>query len=252
MSEEKIPFDFEAVFQPDDYLYFYELTITDEVTDRQVAFLENELDLDRPQRILDLACGYGRHANRLAAKGHSVVGMDTSETFLNMARDEAAAKKLEITYLRGDMREIDFDNEFDRVLMLFTAVGYFDDETNIRVFQNVARALKPGGLFCFDAPNRDYIAKMLRHHHVTDRDGDIMIDRNSFDTFTGRLHNRRTVIRNGRKREFEFSIRLYNPTELSSILKKSGLEIVGFYGDWEGRPTAGDLRMITVARKTIP
>ena len=62
-------FDFDAVFDVDDYLFFYRDTLTEEVSQRQVDFLVEALDLDEPCDILDLACGFGRHANRLAALG---------------------------------------------------------------------------------------------------------------------------------------------------------------------------------------
>jgi len=249
MSDDNPKFDFEAVFDPDDYIYFYEDMATEELTEKQVAFLVRELQLDKSVRILDLACGYGRHANRLAQRGYLVVGMDYSEAFLDIARKEAEAKGLDIKYLRGDMREMNFDNEFDRVIMMFTAVGYFNDQENYKVFQNVSRALKPGGLLCFDTINRDLMLKNFRPHVVTDKNGDMMIDRNSFDSVTGRITNRRTIIRNGQKREFEFSIRLYNPTEIELLLNQAGLKIVRFYGDWEGIPMANDWRMIVTARK---
>ncbi|MFZ5981099.1 MAG: SAM-dependent methyltransferase [Candidatus Zixiibacteriota bacterium] len=249
MSEKKFPFDFEAVFQPDDYLYFYGLTITDEVSDKQTAFLERELKLVQSMRVLDLACGYGRHANRLARKGCTVVGVDTSEAFLELARKEAETERLTVTYLKQDMRRIDFNGEFDRIIMMFTAVGYFDDDENMTVFRNITRALKPGGLFCFDTFNRDLFLKNIRTCHVTDNNDDTMIDRVSFDSVTGRLHNRRTIIRHGKKRDFEFSIRLYNPTEIKLILKEAGLNVVNFYSDWESNPLNNNPRMITVARK---
>ena len=65
-------FDSQAVFEVDDYLYFYSEMLTNELTDRQVAFIREILDLNSPKRILDLACGFGRHANRLAKLGHEI------------------------------------------------------------------------------------------------------------------------------------------------------------------------------------
>ncbi|HSB67602.1 MAG TPA: hypothetical protein VLD65_13575, partial [Anaerolineales bacterium] len=67
-------FDFAAVFDVDDYLYFYGEMLTDERTDTEVRALVGMLELDNPKRILDLACGFGRHSNRLAALGHTITG----------------------------------------------------------------------------------------------------------------------------------------------------------------------------------
>ena len=91
-------FDFEAVFEPEDYLYFYGDALTEERTAKEVEFLVRELKLDRPMRILDLACGYGRHANRLAQLGHSMVGVDITAGFLEMAKENARDKGVKVSY----------------------------------------------------------------------------------------------------------------------------------------------------------
>ena len=121
-------FDLEQVFDVDDHLYFYRDMLTDERTDAEVASLVKLLELDAPMDILDLACGYGRHANRLAALGHRLTGVDLMEGFIELARKEAAEKSLLVLYQQGDMRRIAFREEFDRVMVLFTAFGYFDDD----------------------------------------------------------------------------------------------------------------------------
>jgi 2-polyprenyl-3-methyl-5-hydroxy-6-metoxy-1,4-benzoquinol methylase len=69
-------FDFNAVFDVEDYMYFYSEQLTDERTEAEVSALVRLLELDSPKKILDLACGYGRHTNRLAALGHTMTGID--------------------------------------------------------------------------------------------------------------------------------------------------------------------------------
>jgi SAM-dependent methyltransferase len=86
---EQPEFDFEAVFEVEDYMRFYADTLPPEVSDRQVAFLVEKLGLNASACILDLACGFGRHANCLAALGHHVAGLDLTAGFLEMAAREA-------------------------------------------------------------------------------------------------------------------------------------------------------------------
>ena len=249
-EKQEYEFDFEAVFDVDDYFYFYKDVITDEVTDKQVHFLVRELGLDRPRKILDLACGHGRHANRLAAQGHEVTGVDLTAGFLEVARKEAAEEKLQVDYMQKDMRDISFNEEFDRVLLMFTALGYFRDEENLKVLVNIHRALKPGGLFCFDTFSRDLLLKKFRADHITDKGEDLMLDRNRFDPVTGYIHNHRTIIRDGKRKDFGFSIRLYNPTEITLILKQAGFSSVKMFSNWESEPlTDESLRMIVVVQK---
>jgi hypothetical protein len=136
-------------------------------------------------------------------------------------------------------------------MMLFTSFGYFEDEDNFRVLENVARALTPNGLFILDIPNRDMTLKTISQAHVTEKNGDLMIDRVNFDTRTGRMHNYRIVIRNGVRKEKPFFVRLYNPTELRDWLVRAGMEINLIYGGYDISPLGEDSRrMIVVAMRT--
>ena len=244
-------FDIECVFEVDDYMHFYEDSLTDERSDREVASLVQLLELDTPKRILDLPCGFGRHANRLAALGHTVTGVDYQSGFLQIARQQAAEMDVQVDYRQGDMRDVDFTGTFDRVLILFSSFGYFSDEENLQVLRNVARALEPGGLLALDFPNRDVMLKTMQPCHVDEKNGDLMINRNSFDPVTGRLHNRRIVVRGGVRKDKPFSIRLYNATEIRDLLHQAGLEVYGLYGGWDGGPLSTDARrMVVIARKS--
>ncbi len=243
-------FDFEAVFEPDDYLYFYEDRLTDERTNKEVEFLIKELKLDKTMKILDLACGYGRHTNRLAEKGFNVIGVDINPGFLEIAKRDAKEKGIKVEYIQEDMRKISYKEEFDRILLLFTSFGYFEDEENFKVLENIARALKPGGLFCFDTLNRDIFLKNFLPYIVVEKGNDLMIDRNTFDSITGRLYTQRIVIRNGKRKDKPFFVRLYNPTEIRDLLKRAGLSICNMYSDFDSKSFTNDSRrMVIIAKK---
>jgi len=244
-------FDIQSVFDVDDYIYFYSDLLTDERTEAEVAALVRLLQLeDGPKKVLDLACGFGRHTNRLAALGHHVTGIDLMPGFLDLARKDAQAHSLAVEYLQGDMRNLDYQEAFDRVMLLFTAFGYFDDAENTRVVRNICRALKPGGLFVVDVPNRDTFLRNYTPAMVTEKGSDLMIDRLSLDTERGRWVNRRIIIRNGVRKDKPFSIQLYNPGEFRAVLSAAGLELVNMYGGWTGVPLSMDShRMVVVAAK---
>lgn len=242
--------DLEAVFEAEDYIYFYAESLTDERSDAEVTGLVQLLGLDAPMRILDLACGFGRHANRLAALGHSVVGIDYTPGFLELARSDAQRMGVEVDYRHGDMRTLDLRGEFDRVLILFTSFGYFSDQMNATVLANASRALKPGGLLGLDLPNRDMTLKTLVPAMVDEKEGNLMINRSLFDLASGRWFNDRIVIRDGVRRDKPFSIRLYNLSEIRQLLTDVGLELQAVYADWRGQSLSPESRgMAIVARK---
>lgn len=246
-------FDPKAVFDAEDYLYFYKDSLKDEYTEEEVHFLVRELGLDQPKKILDLACGHGRHANRLAGLGHDLTGVDQSKDFLAIARDDARKSKVTVCYICADSREYTSPAAYDCVIHLFSSFGYFSDPDNERVIRNVADSLRLGGLFCLDILNRDAFLKDCPRFSVREKNSDLMIDRNRFDPLSGRLSNFRIIIRDGRRKDTPFFLRLYNPTEIVALLEQTGFVLEKVFGDWKGNRFDGDSkRMILIARKACP
>src|SRR6478752_9437888 len=90
-------------------------------TERTEQEIKRALPMLRPQggeRVLDLACGTGRHSLELVRQGFSVVGVEIGEELVEIARKDAAEQGLEAEFIQGDLRELDFDAEFDIVLNL--------------------------------------------------------------------------------------------------------------------------------------
>jgi len=255
MSEKTLEtplFDLENVFEVEDYLFAYGDDLTHERTEAEIQLLVKLLELDRPLKILDLACGFGRHANRLAALGYKVTGIDFMPGFLKIAREEAREMGIQVDYRQGDMRQIDFKGEYDRVTLLFTSFGYFEDAENELVVQKMAQALKPGGLLLLDTMNRDTAMLHLSGDEVIEKDGGLLINRMSFDTLSGRFLNRRIVIRNGQRKDKPYSIRMYNAAEIGSMLERAGLVEFKMLGH-DGQPLAANncRRLVVLARKPL-
>lgn len=118
------------------YLSTYIDRLTPEQTTKEVDFIVSTLDLEKGAKILDLACGHGRHSLELAKRGYRVTGVDYSEHFINIAKENAKKENVNVTYTQGDMREISYKDEFDAVVNIFTSFGYFkDDSDNVKVFK---------------------------------------------------------------------------------------------------------------------
>lgn len=238
-----------GLFEEGEYLYFYQKVLTPERLQKEIDFLVAHTHLDRPLKILDLACGHGRHANPLAVLGHSVTGIDMTKNFLEIAKKDAQCLGVKVDYIHADMRELDYKQVFDRIYVLFTAIGYFEEVENTLVFQKIFESLKPGGIFCFDSHNRDTFMANYQPTVVVEREGNWMIDQLTFDGIAGRCHTIRTIIKNNSSKKFEFSIRLYSPTEIVNLFNQIGFSSVSFY-DWDGKPLQNSSkRMVVVAKK---
>ena len=151
---------------PDTHWYIkgWTLSIKDmswtEDTIKQVDFIIHMLNLTGNGKILDLACGYGRHSVELARRGYEVTGVDITKDYIDAANDQAARESLEVTFICDDIRNIDVTGEFDVVINVADgAIGYLeDDEENLKIFDRISNALKPGGKHFMDICNAHYAA----------------------------------------------------------------------------------------------
>jgi SAM-dependent methyltransferase len=240
--------DREAAFD-EDYLYFYEELLTPERTAWEVDLIWKLLELEPGRELLDLACGHGRIANPLAERGVHVTGLDATPQFLELARADAAERGVEVEYVEGDLRSIPWSARFDRVLNWFTSFGYFGDDDNRRVLDQAYEALKPGGLLAVEVNHRDNLLPRYLPEVVTQRGDDRMIDRHRLDLETGRSYDERTIIRGGKQRTFQFSVRMLTAAELRDWMLAAGFSETHAFGE-DGEPlTLEHRRMTVVGRK---
>lgn len=250
-NEQSYVFDYDAVFDVEDYLYFYEDTLAAERTESQVDFLEQKLGMRPPMSVLDLGCGHGRHSSELAARGYSVTGVDRTAGFIELARRDAERRGVSATYEVADMRELDREEDVDRVICLFDVFGLLRDEENIDVLRRIYRALKPGGGFCLDVRNRDWMIRALLPVTILQKGQDVMVDRHGFDPISGRLVDHRLIVRGGQVKNAPFSVRLYTFTEIRSLLEAVGFHLTEAFGAWDGSPIAlQQNRMVIFAEKS--
>lgn len=119
--------------------------------DDLVNLIAQVLELRPGDRVLDLACGSGDHARRLAGRGLEVVGVDIAASLVAHCRQRAAEEgTTTASFLQGDMRELAYEAEFDAVLLLSGSFGFFDDATNLDGLKRMARALRSGGRLLID------------------------------------------------------------------------------------------------------
>jgi SAM-dependent methyltransferase len=235
----------------EDYLWFYD-DMLGERSDDEAALILRLLDLPDGAELLDVPCGHGRIANRLAASGLRVTGLDGSARFLELARERAAAAGVEVTYVEGDMRELSYEQSFDALLNWFTSFGYFDDAGNRRVLEGFRRALRPGGTLLMEQASRDFLLDNLpasgQAVWMTERGDDLMIDKVSFDPVAGRSHTERIIVRDGGVRRLEFSLAQPAPDELVGMVRAAGFSEVEALGETGNPYQLGNRRLLLRAR----
>ncbi len=216
----------------------------------EVRFAAEAVKLQPTDRVLDLACGGGRHMTHLHPNVDFLVGLDYSSTLLAMAQRERGES---FRLVRADMRAVPFVAAFDVVFNFFTSFGYFrhEDENRMTV-QSVARSLRSEGRFFIDYINPDAVRRGLEPHSVRKAGLYTVDDTRWIDDNEGRINKRTRVSRENRYvATFEESVRLYAPEEFEQLLLQGGLRIERFYGDFSGADLSPDSqRMIAVGHKT--
>jgi SAM-dependent methyltransferase len=226
--------DWEALFQI--YEFDQYRAFADELTRSEADFIETALDLDEDAALLDVACGGGRHALELARRGYSVEGVDSSATLVAYAARRAYEDATRARFVQGDMRALDYQQQFDAALVMNSSLGFFDDTTNHATLARVARALVDDGRLLLQCINPYQIDRYLQGfrtgwHQIA---GGYMLREARFEPRTATLHIDYRFLLPSRGVEARHPgdrIRLYGYPELAAMLAGAGLRPVAVFGD---------------------
>lgn len=222
--------------------------LTAERTRREVDFIVSAIGLKPEDKILDLACGHGRHCIELARRGFfRVTGLDYSSLFITKAKQDAQSANVDIHFMRGDMRNLTFKNEFDVVLLLFTAFGYFDDATNNKVLRQIHEALKTNGYFFIDVASGEETRRLFQENGVKKKStfkisrklqggSKLVYETGWFDPVTNVAHFRNEWNTKEGKKEYDYWLRVYTMSQYERMLADTGFEIKKTWGNYDGRP----------------
>ncbi len=230
-------------------------------TERTESEIQRALTMLRPQggeRILDLACGTGRHSLELVRQGFSVVGVEIGPELVEIARKDAAEQGLEAEFIQGDLRELEFEDEFNVVLNLNDgAVGYFEtDEENHKTFEVISRALKPGGQNLIQVPNVLYARARLPQRSWIPSEGMVELVEHRWNKKDSYMEGAMIPLRfdqvlEGLDKRIEFRQRLYAVDELRDIYASVDMTFERvFHGNGRPKePTEAQFEIFVTATK---
>jgi cyclopropane fatty-acyl-phospholipid synthase-like methyltransferase len=210
----------------------------------EAGFLYDICNLAEGRSFLDAPCGAGDVSVHLARKGVRITGLDLVADHIERARKLFFSQGLSGRFLRQDLREMDFHEEFDAAANWFGSFGYFSQDENQQLLLRYARGLKPGGRLVIDQVNREAI---LRNFRRCLQVGSVVVENTWKNNRVNGVWTRRE---GGKSIQCRSSIRLYTPAEMGRLARKAGLEVVDFYGDWQGSAyRRGSRRLVMLARK---
>jgi ubiquinone/menaquinone biosynthesis C-methylase UbiE len=240
---------FKDWFNTPEYLSVYQHHNESDAEEHIKLILEN-VRISSKAKILDMACGAGRHAILLAKKNYDVTAIDLSENLLSIAKQTAERENLSINFVQSDIRKFNSTDTFDLILNLFTSFGYFEtDEENFTVLKKAYDLLIYEGYFVLDFFNSEYLANnLVEYSREFLEDEEIHLYRKIKD---GRVIKKIVISRNGKLRQFEESVRMFTKDKLADAITKIGFDIYKTFGDFLGNEfdNVNSPRLIMICKK---
>ena len=219
----------------------------------EVDFIIEEAKLNPEQHVLDLMCGYGRHALELANRGINVTAIDNLPDYINEIKEKAAARNLPVESICMDILEMQVDREFDAVICMGNSLQFFNEEDSVSILSNISAHLKPGGKFFINTWSLAEIAvKNFKDTSWSRIGGLLFLTESKFLFHPTRIETLSMIITEKGDREEKKGIDfIYSISELESMLNKTGFQLKEIYSiPGKKQFTVGEPRAYIVAEKS--
>ncbi len=219
------------------------------IVDRLVALAAD----GGPGPVLELGIGTGRVALPLAERGVEVHGVDGSQAMVAELRAKPGGDEIPVTM--GDFSDVPVEGPF---ALIFVAAGSFfelpSQEAQVRCFQNVARRLRPGGMFAFDGlvPDASRSAGGEDMRLIPTPEDRMIVRFRTFDLAAQRYTSTYLVVEDGRAHHLKVHFRFAWPSELDLMARMAGLRLKERTAGWGGEPFTGSSRSHVSAYERPP
>ncbi|GAB3014510.1 class I SAM-dependent methyltransferase [Spirosoma pulveris] len=220
---------------------------TEDQTQLDLELLVETLDFGPGDHLLDIFCGYGRHALPLARMGAHVTGVDISSEYIADLQSAAKADKLSLTAIEADFMavpesEIGESGTFDAAYCLGNSFSFFAHSDMLAFLTRIARFLKPGGHFLAhsemlaESVLPDYQARNWQPVGDQENNPLLFLVENEYDPLESRIDSYLTYIQDGKTQTRKAQHFIYTLAELCRLFDRAGLHVVACYGTVECEP----------------
>ena len=221
-------------------------------TQREITFLARNDLLTPGHRILDLACGGGRHSIAMAQRGAVVTGIDLGPAAIAAARRRARRAGVGVEWLQGDLRHLPFKGDFHVVTFVFGCFTEMPRREAEAVLAGISNSLRPGGKLVLDVYAPVFFSDLdgvqewwVGGDFIAGRFPQLVLSE-YFYYARNRTYARRDYIceaATGAVHTFGLSGQAYTLAELARMLAAAGLTLTVAFGDWKGTPARRDSRL---------
>jgi SAM-dependent methyltransferase len=195
------------------------------------VFMDNltqYLNLPEKAKVLDLACGKGRHAIYLSQLGYKVLGADLSENSIAEARKNSTTN---LSFEVHDMRE-PFSEKFDAIFNLFTSFGYFEDEAdNLKTLRAIKESLSDNGFAVIDFMNVNQVIETLVPEEIKTVDQiDFHIKRYLKERH---IYKEISFEHHGESYHFTEKVSAFSLKDFENMMEEAGIYLLDIFGDYQ-------------------
>ncbi len=232
----------------------WEKAIPPDVTKLEVDFLLSELNLQKGQQVLDMPCGFGRHAIELSKRGFTITGIDISETFIKGLIEKINLQGLNIKAIQADILAVNLNEKFSGAMCLGNSFGYFNSDKMKLFVEKVAASLETGAKFII---NSGMIAESILPNFSNYRKNNsytvenIKMDVNNiYNVEDSYMISNLLYTKEGKTEEHSFKHYVFTLGEVKRLLKSCGLRTIATYSSTSKTDyNLGDQQVYIVARK---
>lgn len=234
------------------YKEVWRAAIPDELTVKEVDFMLQYFNLKPGDKVLDIMCGYGRHALALARKEISVTAVDNLPDYINDVKKNAEKEHLPVTTVEKDIIHYETKDSFDLVICMGNSLNFFNAEDTVKLMSAVSSHLKLGGHFLINSWSlNEIVAKNFIERSWKEVAGFKFLTENKFLFHPTRIEIIHTIISPEGKFENKTGIDyIFSISEIEMMLNKSGLILKEIYSiPGKKKFTIGEPRAYIVAEK---
>ena len=209
------------------YKNLWRALIPEELTRRELDFIVQYFGLKSENKVLDMMCGYGRHAIGLARKGVGVTAVDNLKEYIEEIQQAAFSENLPLQAMRSDIMKYKSSEKFDLAICMGNSLNFFNEDDSIKLMTSIAESLRPNGHFLINSWS---LAETVIKN-FTDKswfyDGDYKVLNDSEYLFNPtRIETEFTIIGSDGATEIKKAVDyIYSYSEMQKMLEKSGFKM---------------------------
>ena len=233
-----------------------------EKIDEHVDWIHRGVLSGSPANILDLGCGPGLYASRLARLEHRCVGIDFSPASIEYAKKQAAKENLACEYIHADIRSAEYGSGFGFAMLIFGEFNVFSPSDATRIVEKAHSALEEGGMLLLEAHTnqavRDFGSRPASWYAseggLFSESPHLCLQENFWDDDTGVVTRRYFIVdaATGEVTRYAQSLKAYTTEQYCVILEKAGFKNVRFYDSLVGQKDESQPDLLAITARKLP